>query len=693
MALPGADALRDRARQIRAHTIAPLDRYLARFADAAEQQGAHVFWADTAEDANRYVTDLARARGVRLAVKSKSMVSEELELNNALEQAGVRVVETDLGEFVVQLAGDHPSHIIAPIVHWTRGEVADLFRQKLGADDDEVSDIPAMTALARRTLRQEFLAADMGISGANFAVAETGSLSIVTNEGNGRLTTSAPRLHVALVGIERVVPRVEDLGVMLQLLARSATGQKLSVHHIITGPRCRSPSDGPVHAGAEPDGRTSCTSCWWTTAAAGSSEGAGRDSLLHPLRRLPERLSRLPRDRRTRLWQRLPRPGRICPHTGTAGIEECSELPHASSLCGRCLEVCPVRIDIPRLLLRLRADARSVALAPAAAAHGLSSMRPPPSGRGCLGWRPAGQSGHTLARRRSEAPAPRAWTDHRDFPAMARRSFTELWSHKPQAAACATGETPRHWPKEGEVVSAERERMLRRVADALRKARAAGETPAPLPRTAGGPPAPPRREMPAPLGPGGFALKSLVRRFSEELAALTGRAHSVASVDEAVSTIQEIVARTGSQRILCWDAPELGENEVASKLVSGGTEILRYELAADADERRRVLAELDPVQVGLTGATAGLADTGSIVLASGPGRGRLVSLLPPVHIALLSRQHLYPSLPSFLEAHPGIVTQGSNLVIITGPSRTADIEMTLTHGVHGPREVHVILMP
>ena len=159
-------------------------------------------------------------------------------------------------------------------------------------------------------------------------------------------------------------------------------------------------------------------------------------------------------------------------------------------------------------------------------------------------------------------------------------------------------------------MSAERERMLRRVAEALRKARAAGETPAPLPPTAGGPPAPLGREMPAPLAPGGFALKSLARRFSEELAALTGRAHMVASADEAVSTIQEIVARTGGGPILCWDAAELGEGDVASKLVSGGTTILGYELASDPDERRRALAELDPVQVGLTGAMAGLADTG-----------------------------------------------------------------------------------
>jgi L-lactate dehydrogenase complex protein LldG len=250
--------------------------------------------------------------------------------------------------------------------------------------------------------------------------------------------------------------------------------------------------------------------------------------------------------------------------------------------------------------------------------------------------------------------------------------------------------------------------MLRRIAAALRKPQAAGEPPAPLggtPTPLAGTPAPlgatgPQRgsrvgapAMLAPLGPGGLGVKSLARRFSEELAALTGRAHLVASVDEAVSVIQKIVATTGTTRILCWDAAELGENDVQPRLVGGGMEVVRYELPSDPDERSRALAELEPVQVGLTGAMAGLADTGSIVLVSGPGRGRLVSLLPPVHIALLSQRRLYPSLPSFLEAHPDSVTQGSNFVIITGPSRTADIEMTLTHGVHGPREVHVILMP
>ena len=292
-------------------------------------------------------------------------------------------------------------------------------------------------------------------------------------------------------------------------------------------------------------------------------------------------------------------------------------------------------------------------------------------------------------------------------------------------------------------MSAERERMLMRIADALRgraealphlsleatwgevgqasspaDKRATGcaggtltpagelpapsETPAPLGATLA-----PSGELSAPLAGAAEPASSdsvvaqgfspvgaaLMTRFSEELVALTGRAYVVAGLDEAVGVIREIVARTGGGPILCWDAADLGEDDVAPRLESGGTKILSYELPADADERRRVLAELDPVQVGLTGAVAGLADTGSIVLTSGPGRGRLVSLLPPVHIALLSRRRLYPSLPSFLAAHPDTISHGSNLVIITGPSRTADIEMTLTHGVHGPREVHVILTP
>ena len=237
-AFPEMDAMRDHARAIRAHTIARLDHYLRLFAGNIERRGGRVHFAATAEDAVRIVCDIAAANEVRTIVKGKSMVSEEIHLNDGLEAKGIEVIETDLGEFIVQLDRDHPSHIVMPIIHKDRHDVAKLFRRTLNATDDEVEDAPRMARLARRVLRAGFLRADMGISGGNFGVAETGSVCITTNEGNGRLTTSVPRIHVALMGIERLVPTLDDLGVMLQILGKSATGQKLTVYsNVMSGPR------------------------------------------------------------------------------------------------------------------------------------------------------------------------------------------------------------------------------------------------------------------------------------------------------------------------------------------------------------------------------------------------------------------------------------------------------------------------
>lgn len=427
---PLGDAVRDRAQAIRADVVSHLDQYLEQFAASVERRGGHVHWAATAADALAIVTGIARDRGVRTAVKSKSMVSEELKLNEALEAAGVRVVETDLGEWVVQLGRDHPSHIIAPIIHMSREDVAALFRRALGASEDEVADVPRMCAMARRILRAEFLRADMGISGGNFGVAETGSLCLVTNEGNGRLTTTVPRLHVALMGIERLVPTMADLGVMLQVLARSATGQKLSVYsNILTGPRRPGEPDGPdeLHIVLVDNGRSRLV-------------GTELAEILHCIR-CGACLNACP------VYQSIgghaygsvyPGPVGSVLSPALRGLEAFGALPHASSLCGACREVCPVRIDLPRMLLALRARDVAEQGAPAWISGGLRMYARLAQRPGL--FRAAARMARTATRAIARdgwirrLPGPLAgWTDHRDFPALAPRSFQERWRDRQEA--------------------------------------------------------------------------------------------------------------------------------------------------------------------------------------------------------------------------------------------------------------------
>jgi L-lactate dehydrogenase complex protein LldF len=443
-AFAGSDAVRDRARAVRADVIAHLDRYLSQFASAVEARGGQVHWADTAADARRIVAEIAASRGVRYAVKSKSMISEELELNGALEAAGVRVVETDLGEFVVQVAGEHPSHIIGPIIHKSKEDVAALFEQKLGATPTDVADVPHIAAFARRLLRAEFLRADMGISGANFGVAETGSLCIVTNEGNGRLTTTVPRVHVALIGIERVVPSFADLAPMLQLLARSATGQPLTVYtNIISGPRRRGPTStgGDQNDAREPDGPDELHV---VVVDNGRSSLLGTElaEILHCIR-CGACLNVCP------VYQSVGGHAYGTVYMGPVGsvltpalrgLGRFGELPHASSLCGACHEICPVRIDIPRMLLALRAEGMRQRGGPAWITLGLAlyaRLAKHPSL-----FRAAARLGRRMLALKArngwvgKLPGPLAgWTAHRDFPVPAGKSFQDLWRERRNRAS------------------------------------------------------------------------------------------------------------------------------------------------------------------------------------------------------------------------------------------------------------------
>ncbi len=399
-ALPDTDKLREHAKRIKEHTLANLDSYLEQLQAAVERNGGQVHWAATADEARQIVLDIAEQADCKRAVKSKSMTSEEVHLNHALEAAGIEVAETDFGEFVIQLAGERPSHLVAPAVHHTRESIARLLSEKLG---EELPDDPhALAQAGRRALREKFRRADLGITGANFAVAETGTMVLITNEGNGRLTTTCPRVHVALMGMEKVIPRLQDLPVFLKLLARAATGNPLSVYTtMITGPRREGERDGPeeFHLIILDNGRSKVLATPF------------RESL--QCIRCGACLNACP------VYRRIgghayggvysgPIGSILTPLYDSVPLNE--HLPHASSLCGACQAACPVKINIPHMLIGLRElQHRHKKRLTLAAAR--------------LLLRPMSRENWL-----SRLPGPGAnWTAVRDFPAPAARSFRQRW--------------------------------------------------------------------------------------------------------------------------------------------------------------------------------------------------------------------------------------------------------------------------
>jgi len=425
--VPGFARLRDVGREVKRHTIENLDYYLAQFADSVERNGGKMHWASTADEACRIVVDIVRQSAAREVVKAKTMAGEEVELNHALEAGGIRAVETDLGEFIIQLAGERPAHIVAPAIHKTREEVSDLFAERLQSQRTLVPE--QLTAIARRALREMFQKAGVGVSGANFAVAETGTVVTVENEGNIRMCTTVPRVHIALVGIEKLIPRLADLGVFLRLLGRSATGQKLTTYtSLLTGPR-RQGEDGPeeMHVVMVDNGRTK------------SLSDPKMREMLYCIR-CGACLNTCPVYRKigghAYGWVYSgPIGALVTPEF--VGIGEARELPFASSLCGACREVCPVKINIPDLLLHLRSEAQTKApkhteaLLPERLTFRLWAWAMRHSSVYALGSRFA-RWGQVLLVRRGwirKIPAYPAsqWTKERDFPALAPQSFRERW--------------------------------------------------------------------------------------------------------------------------------------------------------------------------------------------------------------------------------------------------------------------------
>jgi L-lactate dehydrogenase complex protein LldF len=422
-ALADSGELRDHAKQIKEHTLAHLDRYLEQLEGSVQRLGGHVHWAATAEDARAIVAQIAKSSGCKTVVKSKSMTTEEIHLNPALEAAGLEVTETDFGEFIIQLAGERPSHLVAPAVHHTRESIARILSDHSGETlPDEAGPL---AKAGRRLLRDKFKKADMGVTGVNFAVAETGTVVLVTNEGNGRLTTTCPRVHVAVMGMEKVIPRLIDLPVFLKLLARGATGQTLSVYTtLITGPRRAGEVDGAeeFHLVILDNGRSRVLATPF------------RESL--QCIRCGACLNACP------VYRRIGGHAYGGVYSGPIGsiltplydsVKDNPHLPHASSLCGACQAACPVKINIPHMLIGLREmqthekGAKSVweRLAYKVACAVLRRpwlYRVMLSGARAL-LRPFAREGWLC-----RLPGPgAAWTQARDFPVPARRSFRERW--------------------------------------------------------------------------------------------------------------------------------------------------------------------------------------------------------------------------------------------------------------------------
>ena len=420
--LPDWEALREAGRALKERVLRHLDDYLLQLESAVTAAGGTVHWARDAGEANEIVTGIARLHGVREVVKVKSLTTDEIGLNEALAAVGVEAVETDLAELIVQLAGDAPSHILVPAIHYNRAEIRDLFVRTLGAEG--LSDEPAeLAAAARAHLRRKFLSARMAVSGANFAVAETGTVAVVESEGNGRMCLSLPEVLVTVMGLEKVVPTWQDLEVFLQLLPRSSTGERMNPYTSFwTGVV---PGDGPrefhlvlldngrSRVLADPVGRQAlacirCSACLNVCPVYERTGGHAYGSVY------PGPIGAI-------LTPQLAGPGRA------------SSLPWASSLCGACYEVCPVKIDIPEVLVHLRG--RVVAEGGAGRLEGL--------GMRVLGWLFRGRRRFELAQRLAlvgsravardgrirRLPGPlRGWTEVRDAPAVPAERFRDWWT-------------------------------------------------------------------------------------------------------------------------------------------------------------------------------------------------------------------------------------------------------------------------
>src|SRR6266540_4922546 len=645
--LPNWQEKRQQAHAIRAEVIEHLEEYLEQFIRKSKENGIIVHRAKDAAEAIKIIleitdsnvsrrwgsTDDRSRRTPLLVAKSKSMVTEEVNLNHALEAEGLRVVETDLGEYIVQLRNERPAHIITPAVHLRREDVGRLFHEKLGIPYTE--DIPTLTNTARKVLRDVFLNAEVGISGVNFGVAETGTLCIVSNEGNARMVTTLPPVHIALMGMERLVRNLDDLAIMLSLLARSATTQKLSVYtQLIHSPF----SNQQRHLIILDNGRTRllhsplkeslycirCGACMNACPVFREIGGHGYNSV-------------------------YPGPIGSVISAGLFG-SDFVPLAQASSLCGACKEACPVDIDLPKLLTRVRAGQSETKDERTLAPHDLPS-KSSAGGKegGGLFW----LSKFFLRMYSRVARSPRLFAVSQRFAALGTRLISPFSDYVHLPAFTGWGyskDLPRFAGKTF------RERFVDQQAEMGRQVNKYTSKQVNMHEGLEKQTSPERSE--------------LISIFTQELTKVNGNIFRTTPNELTNHVIDFLKARQIDQVHLEPNVLDETSLQKAGITVSH---------TPDASLR-----------VGVTKAICGLADTGSVLIADGEGNPLQASLLPQIHIAVLCASTILPSLADAMTL--STVRQSKAAVVVTGPSRTADIEMSLTIGMHGPGEVCVFLV-